>query len=575
MKKTTCYYLSLAAIIAGGLVSCQDDDRGVTTDEVRASVYQKEFIKTFGTPAENHQWGFDVSPFGMSLSDLRQLETNTSTRASFIGENESYEKKYDMMWADNKHVNELFELPNIITDLEHQEVYNWFSKHRVNWTKTPTNYNDSHSKDNDGWAYEIDGVSPEDYGSLSDYAGDLKIGTTFDFDIAWVQYVANDTNQDEYRWDVNSGKPSTQKETSALGTNMNYLSFKLTAGTSSGDYMHLFDFNAGAGHGYRYPNLSKDNPANGLLMYNADFNDCAYSVGSQGSEYHNKYIIVYLKGNGYEGWYLGMDYEADGTNPNNTNEIVGANGICNDWIIKLTVPAPKATLEGNVRIMCEDLGGEYDFDFNDLVIDITPVTHDSSKKHDYIEVEVKAIGGTIPIYVAYDGQPLWGTTDLHAQLNATGIPVNVTNSEDNSGNGAIRKDIASILTPKKIASRANINGNGNNIAWNQFDIVSDKPIDYNLLEVYVQRDNKAEWIRLDNCAGATPLMFCVPQTVKWTIECAGKPGTKTSAKNSDEEYQAAGRSIGCAYPSFMSWVRDPGDKFWNKQNVNDIYLYQP
>lgn len=567
MKRFSIILSAFVATLTASLTSCQEEDMGILTDDVVASVYQREFVKTYGTPSVNHTWGFDVKPFE-SLS-------SASTRA-FLGESESYEKKYDMPWGD-KQLKDYFELPNIISDKEHQEVYAWFSNHKVIWTDTPTNFSDPNSRVcQNNIAYELPKESLMPYGSLSNYAGDFKIGTSFNFDMAWIQYVANDTKEDEYRWDINTNQPSTISEKTAVGENMNYLSFRLTAGASKGEYMHLFDFNGGKGHGYRSPNLPKDNPDNGILMYNADFNDCAYSVGSQGSEYHNKYFIVYLKGDGYEGWYLGMDYEADGTNPTNKNEVVGANGICNDWIIKLTVPSPKVNLPGAVRIMCEDLGGVYDFDFNDIVIDATPVIHDNSRKHDYVEVEVKAIGGTIPIYVAYDGTPLWGNTDLHEVLGKKGIPVNVTNDNvDNSKNGAVRMNISETLLPKKIASRANINGNGNNIDWAQFDIVSNDPIDYNKLEIYVQRNNKAEWIRLDNLAGSTPLKFCVPQTVQWAIECAAKPGTVTSPKSSDDEYQAAGRSIGSAYPSFIDWVKNPGEKFWEKNNINSSYLYQP
>lgn len=94
-------------------------------------------------------------------------------------------------------------------------------------------------------------------------------------------------------------------------------------------------------------------------------------------------------------YYVGLDFEANGTNP---NEQVSRDLIYNDWIVKI-IPgkgvnnnpdAPstayqentittkteyfkKRTLKDYGRVFCEDLGGNYsnreDFDYNDVVFD--------------------------------------------------------------------------------------------------------------------------------------------------------------------------------------------------------------
>ena len=61
MKKTAYYYLSLAAIVAGGLTSCQDEDLGYTKAEIVQSTYEKNFVSTYGEVAPGHMWGFNSS----------------------------------------------------------------------------------------------------------------------------------------------------------------------------------------------------------------------------------------------------------------------------------------------------------------------------------------------------------------------------------------------------------------------------------------------------------------------------------------------------------------------------------
>lgn len=59
-------------------------------------------------------------------------------------------------------------------------------------------------------------------------------------------------------------------------------------------------------------------------------------------------------------------------------------------------------------IAAEDLGGTYDWDFNDAVFAVT-ATHitdgeDNNKKTTEITVEPLASGGTLPIYVMFNGE---------------------------------------------------------------------------------------------------------------------------------------------------------------------------
>lgn len=578
MKKTAYYYLSLAAIVAGGLVSCQDDDRGFTSEEVKASVYEREFIKAFGQPASSHLWGWDQEPFFMA--DLDYINRNTiNTRATYVDSDESHVKKYDMIWANSMHVKQCLDLPEIISEREHTEVYNWFSNHKVYWKNTPTDCDDPNSRvctdadgtvlDGVGIAYEIE--SNFDYGTLSsDYYGDQPIKTEFIVNWAWVQYVANDAKRDEVYYDTNQSKDVVSD---ADGSKMNLLAFR---NKNSETYIHLLDFNNGTGKGYGVND--KTSNENAILVYNTDFNSCIFNSSVDGSHQFNKYIIIYLKGEGYEGYYLGMDIEGNGSN---SNERVKANGICNDWIIKLTVPMAKIVQGEPRRIMCEDLGGVYDYDFNDIVIDVTP----SVSKHDkgqsghndvpYLEVKLQALGGTLPIYVTYDGQALWGAAeqDLHELFSKrAGYPVNVTNGVDNSHNGAYTAEPLVARVVKTSDKRNNYQGYTVDLTG---AIETDSDIDYKKIHIYIKPSSEAEWIQLANYAGIAPLKIIVPQTVGWTIECAGMPGTETSPKSTEAyESLSSGRSMGCAYPDFMGWVNDPSALFWDRTIVTDYIVRQ-
>lgn len=597
MKKTAYYYLSLAAIVAGSLVSCQDDDRGFTSEEVKASVYEREFIKAFGQPAANHAWGFDAKPF--AIYDLDYVNSTTpSTRANIdVFDSETYLKKYDQEWANGIDIRNCLELPPIISDDEHEEVSAWFRNHIVYWADSLTTAENDKSRefrsDKGAIAYERD--RDFNYGSLSAYSGNVDVVTSFMVNWAFVQHVSRDTQiegfqSDEHCWDQNGIiDPITRQKGSipqsqnagwwvpnnGNGGQMNHLSIKLTGGSQ---YLHLKDFNTGGMCGWPCTDDQSDN--NGDLVFNADFNDMVY-LSSADSKYHNKYIIVYLKGETragvpYEGYYLGMDLEGGGQND---NELVPANGVCDDWIVKLTIPTAKIVQGEPRRIMCEDLGGVYDYDFNDIVIDVTPKVsvHDNSGRRDvnYLEVKLQALGGTLPIYVTYEGHALWGSTeqDLHELFRkGAGYPVNVSNGVDNSHNGAYTADPLVAKVIKTSDKKDSYSGYTVDLTG---AIETDSDIDYKKIHIYIKPSSEAEWIQLANYAGIAPLKIIVPQTVGWTIECAGMPGTETSPKSTEAyESLSSGRSMGCAYPDFMGWVNDPSALFWDRTIVTDYIYHQ-
>lgn len=67
-----------------------------------------------------------------------------------------------------------------------------------------------------------------------------------------------------------------------------------------------------------------------------------------------------------------------------------------------------------VRVMCEDLGGTFDWDFNDIVYDIKITQHLYNDKNATATITLQSVGGTLPIYINYPNQKDYG--EIHTML---------------------------------------------------------------------------------------------------------------------------------------------------------------
>ncbi len=138
--------------------------------------------------------------------------------------------------------------------------------------------------------------------------------------------------------------------------------------------------------------------------------------------YYYDYVILEIDGQ----YYVGFDYKCD-----NQNSEIEADGIYDDWIIKV-VPAE---YKNTYRIICEDLGTIGDFDFNDVVFDAY-LTWDATV------ITVRAAGGTLPISV--------GGVEVHEAMGVeTGIMVNTGGNSVNAPVAIFR--IGAVSNAKDIA----------------------------------------------------------------------------------------------------------------------------
>lgn len=92
----------------------------------------------------------------------------------------------------------------------------------------------------------------------------------------------------------------------------------------------------------------------------------------------------------------------------NGNRVDGYQGYDKDYndICLLITPRPieSSFSVDEVRVMCEDLGGTFDWDFNDIVYDIKITQRLYNDKNATATITLQAVGGTLPINISYNGK---------------------------------------------------------------------------------------------------------------------------------------------------------------------------
>ena len=125
-----------------------------------------------------------------------------------------------------------------------------------------------------------------------------------------------------------------------------------------------------------------------------------------------------------------------------------ADGYYSDWIVTLTEAKTEDEIdptEYSIRVMAEDLSAteSSDFDFNDVVFDVTYNTDDANAT-----VTLKAAGGTLPLIVAVDepadDQDYTNNEVHHLFGEATNIMINTGRSGNDGANGKTASQTISV-----------------------------------------------------------------------------------------------------------------------------------
>lgn len=110
----------------------------------------------------------------------------------------------------------------------------------------------------------------------------------------------------------------------------------------------------------------------------------------------------------------------------------------NDFMLKITPRPVESTYNSSsVRVMCEDLGGSFDWDFNDIVYDLKFEQGAHQNEHATITITLQAVGGTLPIHMIVKGQDMG---ELHELLGGQTIGADGLFTPINVGEGQTGKD---------------------------------------------------------------------------------------------------------------------------------------
>ena len=312
-----------------------------------------------------------------------------------------------------------------------------------------------------------------------------------------------------------------------------YMNFVLDAGHDGTD--HINNFNSGdcsVNSNVWDGTLTNPNDPNSKVyhsdkiqyMLGQSTESFAYHETMSSKTWYDHYVVIPgetidpTNQHGLAGMYfLGFDYEAAGQSD---NQKVPRDYYFNDWIIKIT-PGLRKGYTNVVRIMCEDLGNSHDWDWNDVVFDVSfesSWSQEQSKNITEAIITVQCAGGTLPIYI---GQT---TKEVHSLWKKPSSEVIIHPS-------------APVIYRVDVTNMPGVVSNGTANARN--------------IPVYVYSESATNTIQ----ANKIPQKFACPNTVAWSEELV---------------------NICETYPEFPTWitddqsVKDAWEKVWGLDPKNDI-----
>jgi hypothetical protein len=415
MKK---YLMSGIAVIAfaAAFTSCSKstdlyDAGAVQQREIQKTEnsYSDNFVKKYGQPAANHDWGFGSSSKTRGVySDLNRLGLLSEGGLNIyapkaVDDATVCANETELVVAEfSKYRPGVENQLNInFTDFWVHQVYKGNSKDRDgNYYKAHNNGDVTNASDKMNHLQCMKNITLDDVtASVGDNQGCVTIGDGF------MEHINN----------FNSGNCTN---------------------SSTVDHRSLTSPNAQI--------------KGATLMLNSGTNDFAY-YNSEDSKYHNEYIIIagadiHSSLAGY--YYVGFDFSADGIYP---NQQIDRDYVFNDWIVRIS----PAQFAGAARVICEDLGTTDDFDFNDVVFDVASNSYWNGYKNqqeEYTIITLQAAGGTLPLYLEANGV----SKEVHELFGVeTGTMVNTNNGT--ASRPIVQFTIPGVVSPRQVTVRVTEN----------------------------------------------------------------------------------------------------------------------
>ena len=338
MKKLI-FTLVFVMVMGFGFISCTKDIESYTPQQVKEMQYAAAFEQTFGTISPSQTWGFS-NPTSGARALTRSANVNgnlwyqTYKRPTNVTEEE-------IAWAKE----EFGKVRNGASHTEHITWENYWVQQVYTGERASVDGNGSN-------------VYPKDaMNKLIAWGYKQKV-------ISWYPY--------EWEYDV------------------------------TGEYQHVNNFN-NANNTTEYTDDNTHEKFIGTTLMESMKTDVRNEQfgyhNTKDSKDHFEYIVIEHNGS----YFIGFDLFAEHPEGQsaNKNMDVTRDWIFDDWIVKIS-PAKLVTdpdeiedkIKESGRIICEDLGGIGDFDFNDVVFDAT--IFESGKT----VITILAAGGTLPITVA-------------------------------------------------------------------------------------------------------------------------------------------------------------------------------
>jgi len=514
MKKYLMTGIAALAMCAG-FTSCSHDLEAPSQEEINQSDAQKivndynqAFIKTFGQPAANQEWGFGGY--------------DAVTRAANVEGN---------LWHDPAYYNLENDAP--VTTAEKNLVFNYVNNSSNVRTVDQISITDywvsqiwdgDSDKNADGVMAPVSHSYPNQNGNITDIIGGAQMDKL-------------EIKEAEGKWthcnNYNNGTNNDWKEGGEGGrtlmTSSGTLSFRYTNSQSSylsekyiivpgenidaslaGFYYVCFDFERGYAENESEKTMGSYEAWNGN-NYQGGWN---FSLDGFLNEDQVKAAIGQVNGKDIQNiqikGYLNGDKHCNG------------DGNYTDWIVRISPAVTKVADPDNVCIIAEDLSATTgtDFDFNDVVFTVEYTSTTTAK------VTLYAAGGTLPLKVAgteVHGAFGYGTPDekgLYKMIN-TGAKANVN-------------DVAPVVLFENLAVDKSKRGND--------------------IEILVDKGTKNEqgvhvpnWIPLTATGGSPAAKLCVG-----TDYATGK------------KWCAERESIKDKYKPFAEWVTNKPTLIWWK-----------
>lgn len=214
--------------------------------------------------------------------------------------------------------------------------------------------------------------------------------------VTWINYFAQQVS-------------STDVGKAHMDHLYDYGSYDAVTSNITGD--HINNFNAGECTPYKPVKYRDGHEGEDKIMYMAgqSTKGFAYNESNASTVYLDHYVIISgemidpdntLAETNESIWgmyFVGLDYESykfEGSPDNYSRD-----WYFNDWIIRISPGEFTKDKSNSKRVMCEDLGGTFDWDFNDIVFDVEFVHEYSPVEKQYAIITLQAAGGTLPIYV--------------------------------------------------------------------------------------------------------------------------------------------------------------------------------